>query len=153
MSCEDQSVTAAAARGSPAPAEVVAAVLVRDRHVLLCHRSPDRPWYPDAWDFPGGHVEAGETPSQALRRELYEELGIVVEEPTVPELARIVTDEFDLRLWLVEQWNGTIVNASPAEHDELAWFQAAELRGRRLAHDDYVSVIASALDAAISGSD
>jgi 8-oxo-dGTP diphosphatase len=143
----------AAAPGSPAPAEVVAAVLVRDSRVLLCHRSPDRQWYPDAWDFPGGHVEAGEPPPQALRRELYEELGIVVEEPTVPELARIVTDEFDLRLWLVEQWNGAIVNASPAEHDELAWFQATELKGRRLAHKDYLSVIARALAAATSGSD
>ena len=38
--------------------DVVAGVLIRDGHVLLCHRSPAREWYPDVWDLPGGHVEA-----------------------------------------------------------------------------------------------
>ena len=42
--------------------DVVAALLVRADRVLLCHRSPDRRWFPDVWDFPGGHVEESGAP-------------------------------------------------------------------------------------------
>lgn len=58
--------------------DVVAGVLVRDGHVLLCHRHPNREWYPNTWDVPGGHIEADETAANALRRELREELGVDV---------------------------------------------------------------------------
>lgn len=54
---------------------VVAGVLVRGAEVLLGHRSPDRRWYPDVCDFPGGHVEPGEDERAALDRELCEEVG------------------------------------------------------------------------------
>jgi 8-oxo-dGTP diphosphatase len=57
------------------PHLVVAATLHSDDRILLCHRSPTRRWFPDVWDFPGGHVEPGEAPLQALARELLEELG------------------------------------------------------------------------------
>ena len=52
---------------------IVMAVLVRDDCVLLGHRHPERSWYPDVWDLPGGHVEDGEAPAAALRRELSED--------------------------------------------------------------------------------
>jgi NUDIX domain len=35
---------------------VVAVILRRGNQLLLCHRSPGRRWFPDVWDFPGGHV-------------------------------------------------------------------------------------------------
>ena len=47
---------------APKLAALVAALLVRDGRMLLCHRSAGRRWYPDVWDFPGGHVEGGESP-------------------------------------------------------------------------------------------
>ena len=55
--------------------QVVAAILERDGKILICRRRPDQS-HGLQWEFPGGKVEAGETPAQALARELQEELGI-----------------------------------------------------------------------------
>ena len=55
--------------------QVVAGILERDGRVLICRRKPDQ-WHPLQWEFPGGKVEAGESPEEALARELEEELDI-----------------------------------------------------------------------------
>jgi mutator protein MutT len=61
----------------PAPTiEVVGCALVRGDQVLLEYRPPTARCYAALWDTPGGHIEAGETPEQAIRRELAEELGL-----------------------------------------------------------------------------
>ncbi len=54
--------------------EVVAALAVRDGRFLICQR-PGSKKRAFLWELPGGKVEAGETPQQALRREIREELG------------------------------------------------------------------------------
>jgi len=54
---------------------VVAGVLERDGQILICRRRADQP-HPLKWEFPGGKLEAGESPETALVRELREELGI-----------------------------------------------------------------------------
>jgi len=56
--------------------QIVIGALVREGHILLVHRSPNRPVYPDMWGLGGGHMEPGESPEAALRRELLEELGL-----------------------------------------------------------------------------
>jgi 8-oxo-dGTP diphosphatase len=55
--------------------QVVAAILERDGATLICRRKPGQS-HPLKWEFPGGKLEPGETPAQALARELEEELGI-----------------------------------------------------------------------------
>jgi 8-oxo-dGTP diphosphatase len=55
--------------------QVVAAILEREGEILICQRKPDGA-HPLKWEFPGGKVEAGELPEQALARELQEELAI-----------------------------------------------------------------------------
>jgi len=55
--------------------EVVAAILEREGRVLIGRRQPGQS-HPLKWEFPGGKVEPGESPAQALSRELEEELGI-----------------------------------------------------------------------------
>lgn len=55
--------------------QVVAAIIEREGKVLIGQRTPEQS-HPLKWEFPGGKVEPGETPQQALTRELEEELGI-----------------------------------------------------------------------------
>jgi 8-oxo-dGTP diphosphatase len=55
--------------------EVVAGVLQKGGQILICQRRADQP-HPLKWEFPGGKLEPGESPEEALRRELREELNI-----------------------------------------------------------------------------
>jgi len=55
--------------------QVVAAIIERDGNVLVGQRKPEQS-HALQWEFPGGKVEAGETPERALERELEEELGV-----------------------------------------------------------------------------
>ena len=55
--------------------EVVAAIVERQGRILICQRTAAQS-HPLKWEFPGGKVEAGESPAEALARELHEELGI-----------------------------------------------------------------------------
>ncbi|HEY1678623.1 MAG TPA: (deoxy)nucleoside triphosphate pyrophosphohydrolase [Candidatus Sulfotelmatobacter sp.] len=54
---------------------VVAALIVKDDKLLVCQRTRHQTM-PLKWEFPGGKIEEGEQPRDALRRELEEELGI-----------------------------------------------------------------------------
>jgi 8-oxo-dGTP diphosphatase len=60
------------------PLAVVCAVLRDPSGKILATRRPPDKALPLAWEFPGGKVEPGESPEDALRRELREELGIEV---------------------------------------------------------------------------
>lgn len=55
--------------------QVVAGIIEREGKILICRRTAAQS-HPLQWEFPGGKVEAGETPEAALARELAEELGL-----------------------------------------------------------------------------
>jgi mutator protein MutT len=111
---------------------VSAGLLRRGGRGLLVHRAPTRRWYPDCWDLPGGHVEAGETPDGALGRELHEELGVsaVV---AGPPFAQVRGEDFRMDVWVIDQWDGEPANADLTEHDALAWLNQHELTALKLA--------------------
>jgi len=127
----------------PARHDVVAGALVRGGRVLLAHRSPARRWYPDVWDLPGGHVEPGETPRQALVRELAEELGVTVDHCSPAGL--VEATDLRLTVFRVDGWTGDPVNRAPDEHDELRWCTTEDVVGLAMAHEQYPALLAGLL--------
>jgi len=91
---------------------VVAALIVRNGKLLVCQRTRHQTM-PLKWEFPGGKIEEGEQPRDALRRELDEELGI---EATIgDELARIQHEYpnggmVELRFYIVREFSGELEN-------------------------------------------
>lgn len=125
---------------------VVAALLVESGRVLLCHRSASRAWYPNVWDFPGGHIEDGETPSAALVRELHEELGVFISEPVGPAFAHVSGSEVDCRFWVIKEWSGIPRIVSLSEHDDLRWWSPDAIGDLPLADETYRSMIERAVE-------
>ena len=95
---------------------VVAALIVREgeagEEVLICQRKADQPMALK-WEFPGGKIEPGESPEEALRRELQEELGINAE--IASHVAQVRHNyrnggAVDLQFFLVRQFQGDLDN-------------------------------------------
>jgi 8-oxo-dGTP diphosphatase len=105
--------------------EVAAAVILRpDGSFLLGQRAPDT-FYPGYWEFPGGKVERGESPRDALVRELGEELGIAVVAAT-PWIVREHTYEHAhvrLHFFRVTAWRGELRDHV---HTALSWQRPTE---------------------------
>ena len=123
---------------------IVTGLLRRDGRGLLAHRSPTRRWYPDCWDLPGGHVEDGEPPDAALRRELVEELGVAAT-VTGPPAQYFRSTTFRMAVWVIDEWEGEPINLEPAEHDAVAWTSHGETMTLRLAHTGLATFLRNAL--------
>ena len=67
--------------------EVTCAIIIREGNILVTQRSESMP-HPLKWEFPGGKIKEGESVEEAIRREILEELGILVKVerllPSVP---------------------------------------------------------------------
>ena len=91
---------------------VVAALIMKDGKILVCQRTRHQVM-PLKWEFPGGKIEAGEQPRDALRRELDEELGI--DAKIGEEVARIQHSyksggAVELRFYAVHEYTGELEN-------------------------------------------
>ena len=112
------------------PAVLVSAVVLvdADGRVLLAQR-PEGKSMAGLWEFPGGKVEAGETPEAALIRELGEELAIDTAESCLAPLSFVshAYDDFHLLMlvYVCRKWKGT---PQPVEGGELTWARASRLR-------------------------
>ena len=108
------------------PIEVACAVVVRDRKVLATRRGVNMA-QPLKWEFPGGKVEQGETPQEALVREIAEELGIEIEVgialSSVVHHYENISIELIPFLALLRKGNIQL-----AEHDAYCWASSEELK-------------------------
>lgn len=105
---------------------VVAALILRGTEVLVCQRTRHQT-LPLKWEFPGGKIEPGEQPTDALRRELEEELGIAAR--IGDEVARIQHvyksgGAVELRFFLVREFEGEVENRIFAD---VQWAERARL--------------------------
>lgn len=132
-----------------APAhDCVGALLLRADRVLLGLRAADAAWLAGAWDIFGGHIEAGESPRQALARELAEELGIAaVIGDAVGALHGHEPEPWSLQVFAVRQWQGEPRNLAAGGHVEMRWCTLAEATQRLMpAHRDFAALLASAMN-------
>ena len=113
----------------PLPTVLVVAVALidADGRVLIAQR-PEGKQLAGLWEFPGGKVDPGERPEQALIRELNEELGIDVNEACLAPFvfASHAYDSFHLLmpLYLCRRWDGFV---TAHEHEALAWVKPDKL--------------------------
>jgi 8-oxo-dGTP pyrophosphatase MutT (NUDIX family) len=111
----------------------VGAVIVDDEGRVFVHRrGPDRTLFPGCWDLPGGHVEPGEAPLDALRREIEEETGWRLRR-VVAELGETTwTGDDGIRRreldYLIEvDGDLTAPRLEWPHHDEFAWVGLGEV--------------------------
>ena len=107
---------------------VACALIDADNRVLIARRPPEKT-LGGLWEFPGGKVEAGETPEDCLMRELKEELAVTTWKSCLAPLtfASHSYESFHLLmpLYVCRKWEGPMV---AREHSALKWVRANRLR-------------------------
>lgn len=123
---------------NPTTLFVVAAALANESGAILLQKRPDHASMGGLWEFPGGKLEAGETPEAALARELFEELGISVNlEDLIPEsFASEPLGDRHLLLLLYRcvTWEGT---PTPHFASEIAWVHPKDMAALPMPPADY----------------
>jgi len=104
---------------------VMAAVVEKDGRYMICRRGPGRR-IEGVWEFPGGKLEAGETPEEGLARELREELKIET------EIGRILDAQLESEFheFIILYYHARIIKGEPAltEHSEIRYVLPCELK-------------------------
>lgn len=126
---------------------VVAAVTLRDGEVMICQRKPEV-HNGLKWEFPGGKIEAGESPEAALARELREELAIDVR---VGRVCDAVYYRYPDRDVLVLFYGCAIVEGEPGtvECNAIAWATPGEMAGYDFAGADLAFVERNYMDGSV----
>ncbi len=108
----------------------VAKVLVVDidGNILLLRRSETHPYYAHHWDFPGGEVEKGESPSLAALRELEEETGISLNASQITNVFEKETEPNTVHILYKADLNESRPNVTVSwEHDRHVWLGQDEI--------------------------
>lgn len=111
---------------TPMTIEVVGAVITRAGQVLAARRGPAGA-LAGRWEFPGGKVEPGETPREALTREIHEELRCHVE---VGEQVERTVHAYEFATIDLTTFHCRLISGEPrlTDHSEVRWCTVAELR-------------------------
>jgi 8-oxo-dGTP diphosphatase len=114
---------------------VVAGIFIsHDKSILLAQRSAEKS-FPLQWEFPGGKIEEGENSESALKRELFEELNIEVNDMKYFDS---VVHEYELfraniEFFLINEWSGKLLNK---EGQNLRWTKLKDLKGLKILDAD-----------------
>ena len=107
---------------------VACALIDADGRVLIAQR-PEGKTLSSLWEFPGGKIDDGERPEEALIRELREELSIEVKEPCLAPLtfASFAYPDFHLLmpLYVCRRWDGAV---TPQEGQRVTWVRPNRLK-------------------------
>lgn len=109
------------------PIRVVAGVLIERGRVMVARRTPGQS-FAGCWEFPGGKVDPGESPEEALVRELHEEVGITVAVGIRYDRAQAEHGSgrvLEITFYLVRRESG---EPQPIEVAEVAWWGPEQLR-------------------------
>jgi 8-oxo-dGTP diphosphatase len=109
---------------------VGACALIDNHSRVLISKRPSGKTLSGLWEFPGGKVEPGESPEEAIIRELREELAVEVDAPFLSPLtfASHAYPDFHLLmpLYVCHRWHG---DPHPQEAQEITWVNPAFLSG------------------------
>lgn len=105
---------------------VVGAAIVNDCNEILCARRGKGRSLEGYWEFPGGKIEDEETPQEALKREIFEELHCTIE---VGEKVCTVEHHYDFGIVELSVYMCRLANGTPrkTEHAELRWVARADI--------------------------
>ena len=118
---------------------VVGAIIENEKEEIFCAlRSPEMT-LPNYWEFPGGKIESGETPEQALAREIEEEFSCSIE---VSEKVEDTTYEYEKVIVRLETYKAKLIEGQPIalEHAETKWVPRKELQTLNFAPADIPAV-------------
>ena len=107
-------------------------------HILLQHRTDDAVRLPGYWAFFGGGIEKGENPTEALKREIREELSYKVQNPKFLLAQKVRDEENDITKYVfVEQYQDQPLQLG--EGQGMGWFSPDETHGLKMIdHDRFV---------------
>ena len=105
---------------------IVSGVLIKDQTVLLGLRKNTKD-YAGYWAFPVGHVEADENVIDALRRELFEEIGVQMLD--CENVTTLIDNENNIRhsVFKITRWRGEVQNLEPKLCEQISWFRLDRL--------------------------
>ena len=101
-----------------------------DGKFLVTKRSLINDFLPNLFDLPGGTVEFGEDPKEALEREIFEETSLKVEVLKPVYLYSEVQKEIRHQIWIIYEcrYLGGEIKLNPEEHDEYKWVNFEEVK-------------------------
>lgn len=121
------------------PLHVVGAILLKGDRILIARRAPHKS-APGLWEFPGGKVESGESPPEALEREILEEMGLTIKSLKTVDVSDTLVGDMVIRLEVIVCELLTDFEGFSIDHDQFLWASKGDLPSLAWATPDLPAV-------------